>query len=249
MKRDDIENEELTRLLRKFGQPGDGSAAVKLAHREFYNRMAGALDRQALQATGFNDDLARQTVQEAWCKIVTGAQDYDPSRASVKTWVNMITRYCALDVLRVHYKHSRFTHDDAEDAKPSGDPADTRNFGQIAGDAPMEDPDDIACEWPSAADGIYGNQIQSAVRKCLDALPAGSNPNYRLAMELALDEDLSYADMTVEMQRTLPPGVLINSEQVRGWVKKARERMRGCVSRKLGLGKTSTSGNAKETGE
>lgn len=237
MKRDDIENEELTRLLRKFGQPGDGSVAVKMAHREFYNRMAGALDRQALQATGFNDDLARQTVQEAWCRIVTGAQDYDPSRASVKTWVNMITRYCALDVLRVHYKHSRFTDDGAKvlDDMPDG----------------VDDPDDIACEWPSAADGIYGDQIQSAVQKCLEALPAGTNPNYRLAMELALDEDLSYADMTVELQRTLPPDVFINAEQVRGWVKKARERMRGCVSRKLGL-TTAAAGRAsasKEMGE
>ncbi|VVE15510.1 sigma-70 family RNA polymerase sigma factor [Pandoraea pneumonica] len=243
MKRDDIENEELTRLLRKFGQPGDGSAAVKMAHREFYNRMAGALDRQALQATGFNDDLARQTVQEAWCRIVTGAQDYDPSRASVKTWVNMITRYCALDVLRVYYKHSRFTDDGA---KLPDDMS-----GNMAGDVPVDDPDDIACEWPSAADGIYGDQIQRAVRKCLEALPAGKNPNYRLAMELALDEDLSYADMTVELQRTLPPDVFINAEQVRGWVKKARERMRGCVSRKLGMTSASTgkTGASKEMGE
>lgn len=236
MKSDDIDNEELTRLLRKFGKAGDRSREALAAHRKFYDHIARVLDRQALQATNYNEDLAVAAVQDAWLRILRKAETYDPTRATVKTWVKDITYKSAVDVLRKHYKHNRNTSLSNDDALPTDADGDSLATRTGAGHwlATVTDPDETACELPSPEDRVYGSQLERVMRTCLDTLPTGDGPNYRLAMELSLEEGLSYADMTVRLQDQTPPGVLINAEQVRGWVRQATQRMRRCVSAKLG---------------
>lgn len=253
MKSDDIDNEELTRLLRKFGKAGDRSREALAAHRKFYDHIARVLDRQALQATNYNEDLAVAAVQDAWLRILRKAETYDPARATVKTWVKDITYKSAVDVLRKHYKHNRNTSLSNEDVVSTD--ADGEAFASRTGAghwlAPVTDPDEMACELPSPEDRAYGSQLERVMRACLDTLPSGDGPNYRLAMELTLEEELSYADMTVRLQDQTPPGVLINAEQVRGWVRQATQRMRRCVSAKLGWTtrppKGSPTGDQEET--
>lgn len=239
MKSDDIDNEELTRLLRKFGKAGDRSREALAAHRKFYDHIARVLDRQALQATNYNEDLAAAAVQDAWLRILRKAETYDPSRATVKTWVKDITYKSAVDVLRKYYKHNRNTSLSNEDAvsdasQDAGHESAVARSGADRWLAPVSDPDEMACDLPSPEDNAYGSQLERVMRACLDTLPSGDGPNYRLAMELTLEEDLSYADMTVRLQDQTPPGVTINAEQVRGWVRQATQRMRRCVAAKLG---------------
>ena len=250
MKSDDIDNEELTRLLRKFGKAGDRSREALAAHRKFYDHIARVLDRQALQATNYNEDLAVTAVQDAWLRILRKAETYDPARATVKTWVKDITYKCAIDVLRKHYKHNRNTplsNEDAASAKAEGDAMATpTGAGHWLATAPVSDPDETACDLPSPEDRAYGSQLDRVMRACLNTLPTGDGPNYRLAMELTLEEELSYADMTVRLQEQTPPGVLINAEQVRGWVRAATQRMRRCVSAKLGWERPKRGGPATD---
>ncbi|WP_426194489.1 RNA polymerase sigma factor [Massilia sp. DWR3-1-1] len=203
-------NDVLTGLLRKFADPGGNGRVAQAAHRAFYNSLHKTLDRQALQSTNYNQELARVAVQEAWIKILRSAHRYDPALASVETWAKMITRQCANDLLRSAYVTEKIFE-------------------------PAEEPEAFACPLPQSDELLYQQQVEQATAQCIATLPSGRGPNYRLALELALDPDLSYADMTSRLQEQVQGGALLNAEQVRGWVRQALKRMRECINRKLDL--------------
>lgn len=237
MIRDDVENQELTHLLRKFGEPGANGRAAEQAQREFYHRIYKTIDLCALQTAKFNHEIAVVAVQETWLQILNAAPKYDPARSSVKTWVQRITQYCTLTELRKHYKEVR-----VRDALRTGNPAE-------ADDAPADEDshadvlNGLTCPVlpnDSTGDAVYQQQVIAAAQACLETLPAGRSPNYRLAMELALNEDLTYEDMKTVLQAHAPEGKLLNGEQVRGWVRAAADRMRACLGRKLGMRKEKT---------
>lgn len=217
-------NDELARLLRDFDAPSPARADA--ARRAFYHGTVKTFDRQALFATGYNHELAKQAMQEAWIKIMGKAGSYDPARSKVMTWANTIIVRCAMDELRTHYKHhkSPATTDAAADGPDAP--------GTPWMDAP-EHEDTPLCPTLPAEEGVYQDQVARITALCIEALPSNRGPNYRLAMELALDPDLSYADMTAAIQQHMP-GETINPEQVRGWVRYAVKRMRACVSGRLG---------------
>ncbi|ANH74187.1 sigma-70 region 2 family protein [Ralstonia insidiosa] len=235
MIRDDLENQQLAYLLRKFAEPGANGRAVEQAQREFYHRVFKTIDLCALQTAKFNQEIAVVAVQETWLQILNTAHKYDPERGSVKTWVQGITRYCTLTELRKHYKEVRVSNalrNGGATVDTSDASADEDSPGDILGSllCPVLWHDEVL-------DAVYQQQVVAAARACLETLPAGNDPNYRLAMELALDEDLTYEGMTTVLQAHMPDGKLLNGERVRKWVSKAAERMRGCLGRKLGMRK------------
>lgn len=205
-----LTNEELTGLLRKFGQVGGNGRMAEAAHRAFYNGLHKALDRQAMQATNYNQELAKVAVQEAWIKILRSAHRYDPALASVETWAKLITRQCANDLLRSAYVAEK-------------------TF------ALTDDLEEFVCPLPQGDEVLYQQQVELATAQCIAALPCDRGPNYRLALELTLDPELTYADMTIRLQEQVRGNLVLNVEQVRGWVRQAIKRMRACINRKLAL--------------
>ena len=234
MIRDDLENQELTRLLRKFGELGANRRAVEQAQREFYHRINKTIDLCALQTAKFNQEIAVVAVQETWLQILNAAHKYDPDRSSVKTWVQHITRHCTLTELRKHYKEVRVRVALRTGSITESDEAaaDEDSHGDVLGGliCPVLPHDEVS-------DAVYQKQVIAAAQACLETLPAGGSPNYRLAMELALDEDLTYERMKTVLQAHMPEGELLNGERVRGWVREAADRMRACLGRKLGMRK------------
>ena len=238
MIRDDIENEALTHLLRKFGEPGANGRAAEQAQREFYHRIYKTIDLCALQTAKFNQDIAVVAVQETWLQILNAAHKYDPERSSVKTWVKRITQHCTLTELRKHYKEVR-----VRDALRNGGATTEAHDAGADEDSPGDVLSALVCPMlprDEVADGVYQQQVVAAAQACLETLPAGNDPNYRLAMELVLDDDMTYADMMTVLQAHMPEGKLLNSERVRSWVREAAKRMRACLVRKLGMRKEKT---------
>ena len=104
--------------LVKAAAEGDGRALEQL-----YDRHAAALlglARRMLRDEGEAEDLLHDVFMEAYRK----AHRYDPSRASVKTWLVIRLRSRALDRLR----SARMSRVDSLDAKPSPE-----RFVQTAG--------------------------------------------------------------------------------------------------------------------
>ncbi|NMV37306.1 RNA polymerase sigma factor [Ralstonia insidiosa] len=239
MIRDDVENQELTHLLRKFGKPDASRRAVEQAQREFYHRVYKTIDLCALQTAKFNHEIAVVAVQETWLQILNAAHKYDPERSSVKTWVQRITQHCTLTELRKHYKEVRIR----DALRSGGGTTEADDDIHANGDSHGNPLDGLTCPVlprDEVSDAVYQQQVVAAAQACLGTLPAGRSPNYRLAMELALDESLTYEDMKTVLQAHMPEGELLNSERVRGWVREAANRMRACLGRKLGMGKEKT---------
>lgn len=212
--------QELLKLLQQFSSKKVSERTVQIAQRAFYDCLVRELDQHALFIVNHNKELAQVAVQEAWIKIFATANKYDPDKASVKTWAKMITGRCAIDELRRFYKHDMRNKDEAQ-------------FDEVER---MEDNvlDTLVCPLPSAEERVHALQVQRAIADCLSALPSGKGPNYRLAMKLVLDEDLSYQEMSdVLSQQSVKQGTL-NAEQVRGWVRQAAAKMKSCISQKLG---------------
>lgn len=238
MIRDDFENQELAHLLRKFGDSGANGRAVERAQREFYNRIYKTIDLCALQTAKFNQEIAMVAVQETWLQILNTAHKYDPKRASVKTWVQGITRYCTLTELRKHYKEVR-----VRDALRNGGTTVDISDASADEDRPSDVLSSLVCPMlplDEVADAVYQQQVVAAAQACMETLPAGNDPNYRLAMELAVDTDLTYDGMMAVLQAHMPEDKLLNTERVRSWVREAAKRMRTCLGRKLGMGKETT---------
>ncbi|WP_024972818.1 RNA polymerase sigma factor [Ralstonia pickettii] len=241
MIRDDLENQELTHLLRKFGDTGANGRVAERAQREFYHRVYKTIDLCALQTAKFNHEIAVVAVQETWLQILNSAHKYDPERSSVKTWVQRITQYCTLTELRKHYKEVRIR----DALRTGGGPTEADDAPHADDDSHGNPLDGLTCPVPprdDVGDAVYQQQVVAVAQACLETLPAGRSPNYRLAMELALDESLTYEAMKTVLQAHMPEGELLNSERVRGWVREAANRMRACLGRKLGMGK----GTSKE---
>jgi DNA-directed RNA polymerase specialized sigma24 family protein len=221
----DASNEELTRLLRQFGTPTRD--AVDDARHAFYNSTVKFFDRQALRATGYNQELAQQAMQEAWIKIARKAGTYDPAKGKVHAWANAIITRCALDQLRAYYRELKLRK-----ALGGADQDSDGRYDGVAA-AGAQDGGQAACPVMPADEMVYQEQVARATALCVKALPCDNGPNYRLAMELTLDADLTFAEMTEVIQLQMPHGT-VNSEQVRGWVRQAVKRMRACVSARLG---------------
>lgn len=236
MMRDDLDNQELTHLLRKFGEPGANGRAAEQAQREFYHRVYKIIDLCALQTAKFNQEIAMVAVQETWLQILNAAHKYDPKRSSVKTWVQRLTQHCTLTELRKHYKQVRIV-----DALRNGG-----GHASEATDAPSDDdtPGDLlgGLQCPmlprdTTSDTVYQQQVIAAAQACLEVLSARRRANHRLAMELAIDGDRNYGEMKTVLQAHMPEGEELNNEKVRSWVRAAAEHMRACLGRKLGMGK------------
>ena len=108
-------------LMRRVAR-GD-SAAFEL----LYRRHRGPAYRQALEITR-RPPYAEEVLQDAFLSLWTGAQRYDPSRASLGTWLGTIVRNRAIDSLRRATRYERdlaFEESAAAGvpaARPEGDP-------------------------------------------------------------------------------------------------------------------------------
>ena len=230
-----ISNEELTRLLHKFATKDGSQPEIRNAQRTFFNYLNRELDQHVRRVVNYNEDIAQVAMQEAWIKIFKSASKYDPAKASVKTWAKIISSNCAIDELRKYYKRLRLLglsiqDNDTDDPHPpqtmSGVADGTGGYAEEINNqiCPLLHPDDL----------VYANQLQQAIKACIELLPSKDGPNFRQAMELCLDEDLSYAQMMSILAAQSPRYADLNVEQVRGWVRQAKLRMQHCISQKLG---------------
>lgn len=243
MSREQDDNRELAELLRQFALPHHRD--VESAHREFYRRVGPALGRQVLRGCGYNEELAKVALQETWLKVLRAAASYDPARSPVRAWVALLASQCVVDEMRKQYRHERWrgtSHaagpdddsghdgDAASDAPGSGHGADNDPAADLALSCPLfnapQQPDDAA----------HQSQWRQAALACLDSLSTRRHgARLRMAMELALAEDKTYAEMVDELQVHATGGQPIHDETVRGWVRTARDYLRGCLARKLRL--------------
>ena len=227
-----VTNDELTRLLRKFAAQDSAQPELRSAQRLFFNYLNRELDQHVRRIVNYNEDIAQVAMQEAWIKIFNSANKYDPAKASVKTWVKMITFNCAIDELRLYYKRQKLEDFSSPNNQDDGkDKPDAIN-GYV------DDVNNPVCPLLHPDELVYADQLQQAIKACIELLPTDGGPNFRQAMELCLDEDLGYAEMTTILAGQSLQHAHINVEQVRGWVRHAKLRMQTCISRKLGLGTT-----------
>jgi RNA polymerase sigma factor (sigma-70 family) len=215
-------NEQALRnMLQQFSNKKNTDRTVQLAQRAFYDCLASELDQHALYIVNHNREVAQVAVQEAWIKILSSADKYDPEKSSVKTWAKMITGRCAIDELRRFYKHDMRN----KDTDDQSDELERLEENVL---------DDMVCPLPTGEESLHAKQVQRAIAQCLEVLPNGKGPNYRLAMKLVLDEDLSYQEMSDVLSQQSVKQQKLNAEQVRGWVRQAAAKMKSCISKKLG---------------
>lgn len=204
----DGEQEELSKLLQSFWMEQGHPEARRRAQNELCQRLKPVLARRALLAVNHNEELAKVALQEAWLKIFRSAKSYDPSKSKVQTWAKMITSQCAKDQLRDFYK----------DLPP---------------DVVGTDMDGEACPYGTPDTALEARQFGQAVADCIAALPGGgTGPNYRLAMELVLDDEVSRVEMVDILAAHQPGGQGLNLEQVQVWIRRARAKVKACLQGK-----------------
>ncbi|MFZ6847728.1 RNA polymerase sigma factor [Undibacterium sp. RuRC25W] len=235
---------------------------VRNDHQQFFNYLNGELDRLVRVTVNYNDELATVALQETWLKIINSAGKYDATKASVKTWSKVIAYRCAIDALRAHYQlvenrqlnekkenknsaqlksnpRKNNEADNASDDEENYSPPTVKALREVISvqddlDALGKDLDNLVCPLMHTDDIVYEKQLQLAIKACIELLPNDGGPNYRQAMELCLDEDLRYADMTEILAAQSRHHANINLEQVRKWVTHAKIKMQACISQKLG---------------
>lgn len=206
-------DDDLALLLRSFWQPEGSAQQQRQAQQRLYQRLQGKLEALALHVVNYNEELAARAVQEAWIKIFRSASTYDSSKAGVITWAKRITSQCAIDQLRQDYRE------------------------RWMAPWPDEPPPDTACELPLPDEQADSAALRRVLARCIDELPERDGPNFRLAMQLCLDEDLSHAQMTEILAAQAPPGEQINLERVRGWIRRGKQKLDDCVRARLQPGK------------
>lgn len=92
--RDHAENEEFVALVARVRSRQDRAAFAAL-FRHFAPRV-----KAFLMKSGASESLAEETTQEVMATLWTKAHMFDPSRASVSTWVFTIARNRRIDALR-----------------------------------------------------------------------------------------------------------------------------------------------------
>ncbi len=88
------ENQEFVALVQRVREMKDRDAFAQL-FRHFAPRV-----KAFLMKSGANEGLAEETTQEVMATLWTKAHMFDPSRASVSTWVFTIARNRKIDALR-----------------------------------------------------------------------------------------------------------------------------------------------------
>lgn len=95
---------------------GDEQAAAAL-----YARYARRVHRIVYRVL-LDERLARDTAQEAWCKIFRGISRYRPG-SSLHAWISTIAARCAIDIARKRERHREVDLDeDTMRCIPSKDP-------------------------------------------------------------------------------------------------------------------------------
>jgi len=254
-----VTNDELTRLLHKFAEKKGGKAELHSAQRQFFNYLNRELDRRVRYTVNHNDELAKVALQEAWAKIFESASQYDPTKSSVKTWTKSIAFRCAVDELRRYYRRIENQQEKEEKIKKGKDKeknistetnnAEEKKYSKNsvktlqdwmdsdnANAVIAEDLNNLVCPLLHTDDVVYGKQLQLAIKACIELLPHENGPNYRQAMELCLNDEFKYEEMTAILAAQSPQHANINAEQVRKWVMHAKIKMQACISQKLGWG-------------
>jgi RNA polymerase sigma-70 factor, ECF subfamily len=82
--------------------------------RELYRRYAGELFGFACNAVG-DRELAEEVVQDVFARLWRHAGDYDPAKASVRTWLYAIARNRIVDARRRAAARPGLAHPEAEE--------------------------------------------------------------------------------------------------------------------------------------
>ena len=116
-------------LIRAFARKDPGAA------EELYARFAPRIFGLGMVMLG-NAAQAEDLVQDTFVKVWRNASSYDPARGSVDTWVLLIARSLAIDVLRRRVLEGRVlaSHDRREGSSEPGpdEQAETRDLGDRA---------------------------------------------------------------------------------------------------------------------
>jgi RNA polymerase sigma-70 factor (ECF subfamily) len=118
-------------------------AADESALTEAYDRHASSAYALAVRVTG-DSCWAEDAVQEAFVELWRHPERFDPRSGSLRTWLCMLARRRAIDLLR--RQSTQRTH-----------------LTRLAGQAPVE---------PALEDDVVGAAQAKAVRECVRDLPA-----------------------------------------------------------------------------
>ncbi len=157
------------------------------ALRELYRRESRRLFGIARRILG-RDDLAAEALQEAFLQVWQNAASFTPERGDAAAWLTGIVRYRALDLRRRHAREM------------SAEPM----------------PADRLTE-PALEDSPEARLVESALRRCLEALEG----NQRQSILLAYVEGLSHADIAV--RSAAPLGT------VKSWVRRGLLSLKACL--------------------
>lgn len=146
---------------------------------EFYDRFANLSYSLAYQIVG-NDADAQEVVGDVFAQIWSSAASFDPARASVASWVSMITRSRGLDRLRSQNRRARVV----ELAMETGGSEET-----VIPMSPGED----------AADRVEALDLRARIGRELAQLP----PNQRQVIELAFYGGLTHSEIAAHLSQPL----------------------------------------------
>ncbi len=138
------------------------------AFEELYDEFADSVYAEATRILG-PSSLREDAAQDAWLRIWRGAGSYDPDHGSVATWISVIARRSAIDLLRRARCRSREVLDCS------------RARGQVA-----LVPSDVCVE-----DVVVARSVAAGVRAALPLLPSKE----REIVTLAYFGDMSHSDV------------------------------------------------------
>lgn len=163
------EANELDVLMRR------ASARDERAFRRFYDLTAPAVLAFLLRMLKDRfqaEDVLQDTMVIAWNK----AGDFDPGRASAKTWITTIARRRALDLLRSRNRRDQVLHDEAEGIREV--------FG---------------LDEPLAATAPESSVTENRLASCFEKL----NRDAASSIRLAYLDGLTFSEIAVRIDRSL----------------------------------------------
>ena len=156
------------------------AAGDERALAEFYDRFGNLCYSLAFQVMGNGAD-SQEVVSDVFAQVWSSAASFDPARASVSSWVSMITRSRALDRLRAQKRHSRVV----ELASPAG-----------PGEVPSVVTVDPAADPAQRAEAL---DLRARIGRELARLPE----NQRQVIELAFYGGLTHSEIAAHLEQPL----------------------------------------------
>jgi len=175
---------------------------------ELYRRHARKIFAFFRSVTAFqNPQDCEDAVHDVFMRVVTGAESFDPSKASFRTWVSRIARNLSIDIMR---------RGDRTKTVGIGAPSEADTYGD--GIIPENQLPD---QGESAEATFIRKATARAVRDCIGEL---ENPNEKQAIVLYYLYEKVYREIGEILEES--------TSMARNRIKTAQAKVRDCLERK-----------------